>query len=119
MSKHHIVYDLESPSHGTFVCEAAPDDQCRAVFDCSCEIYFEYHVENGLPHHYSTYADGIQVRGHHVGKFDPTACSLMDWHDNSDECVRGEIRVDVTPDFTEEWVEFEATAASLYPKETP
>lgn len=113
MSDHSIVYDLQRPANGTLECHAAPDAMCHAVFDCDCEGWHDFHVVNGVPHHYSTYDDGYTVRTHCAGRFDPGECHLREWHENSDEDVTGEVRVSVKADWCTDYVVFHATAAEL------
>lgn len=113
MSDHTITYDLQYPGNGTLECHAAPDAVCRAVFDCECERFHDYHVVDGVPHHFGTYDDGYTVRAHHVGRFDPDECALIPWHENSDEDVSGNVRVTVEAEWLEEYVEFHAVSAEL------
>lgn len=112
MSDHSIVYDLQYPGNGTLECHAAPDAPCRAVWDCGCEFFHDYHVVDGKPHHSTDY-DGIGAAGHHVGHFDPDECSLIPWHEGSDEDVSGTVRVAVEPEWQMDYVEFKAVSAEL------
>ena len=113
MSDHSIIYDLQYPGNGELECHAAPDAVCHAIFDCDCEVFHDFHVVDGAPHHYSTYDDGLTVRAHHVGRFDAEECNLRTWHENSDEDVAGKVRVYVKEEWSADYVEFHATAADL------
>lgn len=119
MSDHTITYDLQHPGNGELECHAAPDAVCRAVFDCECERFHDFHVVDGVPHHYDTYEDGFTVRAHHVGRFDPDECALIPWHDGSDEDVSGTVRVTVEPDWREDYVEFNAVSAEVTTTRSP
>lgn len=112
MSDHSIVYDLQHPGNGELECRAAPDAPCKAVWSCDCESTYGYHVHEGRPHHYSTWDNG-DLRGHHIGHFDPDHCGLRDWHENSDEDVSGAVRVAVDPQWHGDFYTFEATSAEL------
>lgn len=118
MSMHTITYDLFYPGNGTMTCHAPVGAPCRAVWDCDCESTYGYHVKDGKPHHYSTYDDGISVRGHHVGRFDPDECNLCDWHGSSEGDVIGAVVVDVEPQWEGDYYTFRATAARLPEGET-
>lgn len=113
MSDHVITYDLQYPGNGEMDCHAAPDAPCHAVWDCDCESIHDFHVIDGQPHHYSTYDDGYSVRGHHVGKFENGACTIREWHENSDEDVAGTVRVDVNPVWEGDFFAFHAVAAEV------
>lgn len=112
MSDHAIVYDLQYPGNGTLECAAAPDAPCRAVWDCDCESIYDYHVHEDQPHHYSTW-DDEQVRGHHIGYFNPGACTIREWHENSDEDVAGTVRVQVDPSWEGDFYTFRAVTAEV------
>ena len=115
MSDHAINYDLQYPGNGEMECLAAPDAPCRAVWGCACESIYDYHVADGVPHHFSTYlGDDVQVRGHHVGRFDPDHCTIRDWHENSEEDVIGTVRVAVDPSWEPDYYVFEAVSAEVY-----
>ena len=114
MSEHTINYDLQHPGNGEMECLAAPDAPCRAVWDCDCESVYDFHVVDGQPHHYSRDDDGLTVRGHHVGHFDPDHCTIRDWHENSEEDVTGTVRVAVNPSGEHDYYVFEAVSAEVY-----
>lgn len=116
MSDHSIVYDLQYPGNGTLECHAAPDAVCRAVWNCDCETIHDFHVVDGQPHHFSTWEsfwEDDQVRGHHVGKFDPDECHLRVWHEESEESVTGTVRVTVEPEWHGDYYTFKAVTAEL------
>lgn len=108
MSDHSILYDLAYPT-GAWECRAADDAPCRAVWDCECESITDYSVIDGVPCHRNAYDD----QAFHAGRFDADRCNLRDWFEGQDECVEGEVRVDVTEHFRGDFYEFEATAATL------
>lgn len=114
MSDHSIIYDLHYPQRGTFVCNASDDSQCNAAWNCECETIWGYRVIGGSPVHDTT-VEGAEAADNaiHVGWFDNDQCNLTDWYDNQDECVDGEIRVDVDPVNEFDYVAFTATAARM------
>lgn len=114
MSDHSILIDLQAPGFPTFECYAPDDSPCHAKWDCECENVWNYRVVGGSPVHDTT-PEGMGRGGNaiHVGRFDNTACSLSEWHDNSDEPVSGAVRVSVTPVYEIDYTVFEAVGVEM------
>lgn len=117
MSDHSIILDMRAPQFGGFECTAPNGSPCHAVWDCECETIWGYRRIGGNPAHDTT-MEGSDGLGNevHTGYFDGSQCNLTDWYDNQEECVNGEIRIDVSPVNEIDYVTFNATSARI---ETP
>ncbi len=111
-----IDFDRYGDVVTTINCHAPADARCHVQYRCDCEEINNHRIVDGVPQHTAwTYDnEGDETEVTHVGEFDPTFCHLAEWHDNSDEDVRGKITVPVTPSWEGEFYLFDIT-----PKEEP
>jgi hypothetical protein len=114
MSDHTLTIEFDDGVYTTLACHAPGDAECHVVWDCDCEEFYSFSVEDGVPIHYPAYDtptttvdDGLACRGH----FDPDACNLRDWHSNSDDgdVLTGTLTVPVTGSWGHECYVFDVT----------
>lgn len=79
----------------TLNCNAPEQSMCHVVWDCECESWDAQGIAAGRPWHS---LDGGESPVHH-GKFDAGECNLRNWHENSEETLRGSLTIPVTPEF--------------------
>lgn len=78
------------------ICRAPGNAPCKAVWDCDCELIFDYMVDReGKPTHL---LDPFDKHTWHVGHFDHSQCSIRDWFEgDGEEELQGTVTFDVEP----------------------
>ena len=93
-AEHNMVLIFEGDNHPfiRLVCEAPPQAECHAKWDCQCEQWYDYRVtEDGRPQHQPDPDLPHWCTGTFVDD-----CSLTTWF-NKFAAIEGTITIPVTP----------------------
>lgn len=93
-SNHSVEINFDGGAIYSLHCREKLQSRCHAVFNCDCEIYYNYAVIDGLPRHETS---GDEV---HIGRFIESRCTLKEWFDGDSSFLDGNISFPVYEEWT-------------------
>lgn len=99
---HKVEMNFDGYVSTRLICHAPADAQCKAVWDCDCEAFYDFLItDDGLPTHLP---DPHYKHRWCTGRWG-TGCDLVDWFDaGEDEALTGTVTFDVTAEWGDGYV---------------